>query len=171
MTANFNAAKDCCTSISSLSYAANVKMLIITLHPDLIYTVLVPLMLVMHITMYSFMSVLVWRLFSMIASKGFKKSFWKLNFLNSSFSRNLSANYRNESIAKIETIRLGWEPTSIKWALSICQILLHTKRMRAILRSATSTKHWRLNFLGLRESESSFLDTRHRFSIKQMIAS
>ena len=69
------AQKDYWTSISSLSYAASVKMLIMTLQPDLIQAVFDRQILVMHITIYSLISVLVAKLCNMICSNGFKKSF------------------------------------------------------------------------------------------------
>jgi hypothetical protein len=58
----------------------------------------------MHMTIYSLISFCPeYKLFNMIVSKGFKKTFWLLKFLRSSFSRNLSASYLIELIAYITT--------------------------------------------------------------------
>lgn len=74
-------------------------------------------------------------------------------------------------MAKIETIKLAWEPTQTKCSLSICQILVQTNLIRAMFKSATSTIAYKLNFLGFIPSDSSTLEILHRFSMKQMIAS
>ena len=66
-------------------------MLIITDHPDFIYAVFVAQMLTIHVITKNFMSTLVCILLSMICSNGFRKSFWKLNDMNSSLFKNLSA--------------------------------------------------------------------------------
>ena len=121
--------------------------------------------------MYSLMSVLVARLCNMIYSNGFKKSFWKLKLANSSLIKNLSASCRSESIAKMDTFKFSWEPTWTKCSLSIYQMRVQTKRIRAMFKSATSTKAYRLNFLELTVSLSSCLETLQRFSIKEIIAS
>ena len=146
---------DCMTSISSLSWAARVKMLMMTLQPDLMWGVFDRQIFVMHITIYSLICDRVAKLCNMIYSNGFKKSFWKLKLANSSLRRNLSASYLNESIAKIDTFKFSWLPTLTKCSLSICQILVHTNLILAMFKSATSTRAYKLNFLELTISLSS----------------
>ena len=169
--AAFNARKDCTTSCFSVSYAAKVNMLIMTDHPDFIWIVFVAQIFTIQVMTKNLMSVRVCMLLSIICSKGFKKSFWKLKDMNSSLRKNLSASCRRLSIANIATIRFGWDPTQTKCLLSISHNFYQTKRMRTILRSAISTSAYKLNFLGFAWSFNSFLEFMHKLSIKLMIAS
>lgn len=146
-------------------------MFIITLQPDLIYGVFVLQIFVIHMTIYSLISVRLDKLWSIICSNGLRKSFWKLKLANSSLIKNLSASCLRESIAKIATLRFSWLPTWTKCSLSIYQILVHTNLILAIFKSAISTRAYRLNFLALTESFSSALETLQRFSMNNMIAS
>ena len=157
--------------IRDRSWAASVKIFIITDHPDFIWTVFVAHMFTIQVITKNFISLRVCILLSIICSKGFKKSFWKLNDINSSLLKNLSASYRKLSIAKIATIRFGWEPTQTKCLLSISHNFCQTNRIRTILRSAISTKACKLNFLGFAWSFNSFFELIHRLSMKLMIAS
>lgn len=125
----------------------------------------------MHITINSLMFDLVCRLLSMIVSNGFRKCFWKFMLENSSFNRNLSASYLRESMAKRATLALACDPTKQKCSLIVYHMVCHTNRIRSMLRSATSTRHWRENFRGLVWSASSALDILQRLSMKQIIAS
>lgn len=59
--------------------------------------------------------------------------------MKSSFSRNLSASCLRLSIEKIVTFWFGWEPTQMNYSESIAQILLHTKRILDMFKSAIST--------------------------------
>jgi hypothetical protein len=76
----------------------------IVLQPDLRFSTLACTIWYMHCRIMSLASG--FALCTMAYSKGFKKSFWKLKFANSCFSKKRIASCRRESRAKKETFAL-----------------------------------------------------------------
>mmetsp|Transcript_68342 Transcript_68342/g.182067 ORF Transcript_68342/g.182067 Transcript_68342/m.182067 type:complete len:276 (+) Transcript_68342:1425-2252(+) len=106
----------------------------------------------------------------MATSKGRMNSRWKWNPLISTLSRKRMASCLRASRAWSETPVLGCIAAMVKCSESTLQILLHTRRTRSMLVSATSSSRLREKTRGSSSGSSSSLETWHSSRTKCSIA-